>query len=154
MKDSFEKKVYETAKKIPKGSFITYKEAFKFPFFATPVSAGFPSPADDFIEDKIDLNEKLIRHPAATFFVRARGSSMRGAGIADGDLLVVDRALEAKNNSVIIAVVNGEFTVKRFIKKGKKAYLLPENRSYKPIEITGDLDFTVWGVVTNVIHDV
>jgi DNA polymerase V len=86
--------------------------------------------------------------------VRAQGSSMRDAGIADGDLLVVDRALEAKNNNVVIAVVNGEFTVKRFVKKGEKAFLLPENRSYKPIEITGDIDFTVWGVVTNVIHDV
>lgn len=142
-------------KNIPKNSFVSCKEvSLSLPVFASGVSAGFPSPADDFIEDNIDLNEKLIKHPAATFFVRAQGSSMRDAGIADGDLLVVDRALEAKNNNVIIAVVNGEFAVKRLIKKDKKVYLLPENRSYKPIEITDDLDFAIWGVVTNVIHNV
>lgn len=118
------------------------------------VAAGFPSPADDFIEEKLDLNEKLIRHPAATFFVRVSGNSMIKAGIHSGDMLIVDRSLEPKTGSVVVAVVNGEFTVKRISRQGDKLYLMPENSRFQPIQITDDSNFQVWGVVTNVIHTV
>ncbi|MFC1811015.1 LexA family protein [Patescibacteria group bacterium] len=118
------------------------------------VAAGFPSPADDFLEDKLDLNEKLIRHPAATFFVRVAGNSMIKAGIHSGDLLIVDRSLEPKSGNVVVAVIDGEFTVKRISKKGDQLFLVPENPRFKPIQITNDSNFQVWGVVTNVIHTV
>lgn len=119
--------------------------------FTSNISAGFPSPADDFVEKKLDLNEYLIKHPAATFFVRVRGSSMQGAGIADGDLLVVDRSLKPANDSIVVAFLEGEFTVKRVKIKGKCLCLIPENKRYAPIEVTEDSDFLVWGVVVSVI---
>lgn len=122
------------------------------PFFLSSVKAGFPSPADDFIERRLDLNEYLIKHPEATFFVRVSGDSMIGAGIFPEDILVVDRSLNAKDNSVIIAALDGELTVKRLKYQGSKTYLYPENINYKPIQITKDSSFFVWGVVTNVIH--
>lgn len=118
------------------------------------VAAGFPSPADDFLEDKLDLNEKLIQHPAATFFVRVSGHSMIKAGIHSGDLLIVDRSLEPQTGNVVVAVIDGEFTVKRILKKGDQIYLIPENSKFKPIKISDDSNFQVWGVVTNVIHTV
>lgn len=124
------------------------------PLFLVPVSAGFPSPADDYLEDKLDLNQYLIKHEAATFFVKVKGDSMIGAGIHCGDLLIVDRALEPTNNSVVIAVVNGELTVKRISKRNGRLSLMPENGNYTPIPITGFTDFVVWGVVTHVIHAV
>ena len=117
------------------------------------VSAGFPSPAADYEEDRLDLNKHLIRHPAATFFVRAIGDSMIGAGIHCGDLLVVDRSLEARDKSVVIAAVNGELTVKRIRIRNKKITLVPENESYSAREIGGNVEFEVWGVVTSVIHE-
>ncbi|MHC4655703.1 MAG: LexA family protein [Planctomycetota bacterium] len=117
------------------------------------VPAGFPSPAADYEEDKLDLNEHLIRHPAATFFVRAIGDSMVGAGIHCGDLLVVDRSLEARDRSVVIAAVNGELTVKRIRIRKKKITLEPENESYRVQEINENMEFEVWGVVTSVIHE-
>jgi DNA polymerase V len=118
------------------------------------VAAGFPSPADDFLEGRLDLNEKLIRHPAATFFVRVSGNSMIKAGIHSGDMLIVDRSLEPKSGSVVVAVIDGEFTVKRISRKGDRLYLMPENPRFKPIQITDNSSFQVWGVVTNVIHKV
>ncbi len=120
--------------------------------FEAKVSAGFPSPAADYEEDKLDLNKYLIKHPAATFFVRAIGDSMVGAGIHCGDLLVVDRSLEPRDKSVVIAVIDGELTVKRIRIKKKKFTLEPEIENYSVQEITEDTDFQVWGVVTNVIH--
>ena len=120
--------------------------------FEAKVSAGFPSPAADYEEDKLDLNKYLIKHPAATFFVRAIGDSMVGAGIHCGDLLVVDRSLEPRDKSVVIAVIDGELTVKRIRIKKKKFTLEPENENYSVQEINEDTDFQVWGVVTNVIH--
>lgn len=116
------------------------------------ISAGFPSPADDYIEGRLDLNQHLIKHPAATFFVRATGDSMIGAGIHSGDLLVVDRALTPGENSVVIAVLNGELTVKRLLKKDGRLFLAADNSKYPPIEISEGASFEVWGVVTNVIH--
>jgi len=120
--------------------------------FEATVPAGFPSPAADYEEDKLVLNKHLVKHPAATFFVRVAGDSMIGAGIHAGDLLVVDRSLEPRNKSVVIAVVNGELTVKRFRIHNNKITLEPENESYCALEITEDTRFEVWGVVTSVIH--
>ncbi len=120
--------------------------------FEAKVSAGFPSPAADYEEDKLDLNKYLIKHPAATFFVRVTGDSMMGAGIHSDDLLVVDRSLEPKDKSVVIAVIDGELTVKRIRIGNKKITLQPENENYSVRQITEDTDFQVWGVVTNVIH--
>lgn len=124
------------------------------PLFLVPVSAGFPSPADDYLEGKLDLNQYLIQHEAATFFVRVRGDSMIGSGIHSGDLLIVDRALQPTDRHVVIAVVNGELTVKRICRRGEKLMLVPDNGNYEPLEITEGTDFEVWGVVTHVIHAV
>lgn len=122
------------------------------PLFASRVPAGFPSPADDHQEDALDLNEHLVRHPAATFFVRVQGDSMTGAGIHHGDLLVVDRSLEPKSGAVVVAVVNGELTVKRLRVDAGGVWLLPENPAYPPLEIRDGLDLTIWGVVAHVVH--
>jgi DNA polymerase V len=121
-------------------------------FFEALVPAGFPSPAADYEQDRLDLNRYLIKNPAATFFVRAAGCSMTGAGIYPDDLLVVDRSLEPRDKSVVIAVVDGELNVKRIRIRKKKITLEPENESYPVRQITEDTDFQVWGVVTNVIH--
>jgi DNA polymerase V len=123
------------------------------PLFEAGVSAGFPSPAADYEEDVLDLNKHLIKHPAATFFVRAIGDSMVGASIHCGDLLVVDRSLEPKDKSVVIAIVNGELTIKRIRIKKKKITLEPENNNYSAQQINEDMEFEVWGVVTSVIHE-
>lgn len=120
--------------------------------FEAVVPAGFPSPAADYEEDKLDLNRHLIKHPAATFFVRVAGDSMIGAGIHCGDLLVVDRSLEPKDKSVVIAAIDGELTVKRIKIHRKKITLEPENGDFPAQEITEDTQFEVWGVVTGVIH--
>lgn len=125
---------------------------FKRPLFLVPVSAGFPSPADDYVENSLDLNKHLINHPAATFFVKVKGDSMIDAGIHSGDILIVDRSLEATDKRVVIAVVDGELTVKRIRKVEGKIFLIPENRDHHPTEITAEMDFSIWGVVTNVIH--
>lgn len=122
------------------------------PIAFAPISAGFPSPADDHVEGELDLNQHLIRHPAATFFVRAAGDSMIGAGIHSGDLLVVDRAITAAENSVVIAVINGELTVKRVRSIDGEPHLVADNSNYPPIRIHAQTSFEVWGVVTYVIH--
>ncbi|ANJ68258.1 hypothetical protein A9404_03610 [Halothiobacillus diazotrophicus] len=122
------------------------------PLYGSRVSAGFPSPADDYLEDTLDLNEHLIAHPAATFMVRVSGDSMLGAGIHPGDVLVVDRALEATDGRIVIAVLDGELTVKRLSLKGTTVRLLPENPDYAPIVVREAQDFQIWGVVTSVIH--
>lgn len=124
------------------------------PLYMVAVSAGLPSPAEDYIEDKIDLSQHLIKNPAATFLVRATGDSMIGAGIHSGDVLVVDRSLEPTQNKVVIAVLNGDLTVKRIRYERKRVYLLPENPEYPAIAIHEGCELQVWGVVTNVIHPV
>ena len=128
------------------------KVSYKLPMFLESVSAGFPSPADDYMEDRLDLNDYLVRNPSATFFVRVTGDSMIDAGIHSGDILVVDRSLPPRDGNIVIAVIDSELTVKRLQRKKTKVYLLPENQNYKPIEITSEMNFEVWGVVTNVIH--
>lgn len=125
---------------------------YKLPVFLGRLPAGFPSPADDHIEGKLDLNKHLIKHPAATFFVRVSGQSMLEAGIHTGDILVVDRSLEAVDGNVIVAALDGELTVKRLSTRGKNIRLLPANKDYQPIDITEQQSFEIWGVVTNVIH--
>ena len=124
------------------------------PLVEASVSAGFPSPAEDHIEKKLDLNDLLIQHPSATFFVRVEGESMKDAGIRSGDLLIVDKAIQASDQSVVVAVLNGEFTVKRISKDRGRFFLIPENPDYSRIEVTEEMEFKVWGVVTNVIHSV
>ncbi len=124
------------------------------PLFTAGISAGFPSPADDFIDAKLDLNEFLIAHPAATFFVRVEGTSMIEASIHPGDILIVDKAVEAKPGSIVIAVIDGEFTVKRYHCVDGKCFLLAENPRFSPIEITEGMAAEVWGVVSYVIHKV
>lgn len=116
------------------------------------VPAGFPSPADEYLEPKLDLNRLLIKHPSATFFVRVQGESMINAGIHNGDILIVDRALEPRNGDIAVCVIDGEFTVKRLQLIEDELYLAPENGSYSPIKVTEFQDFKVWGVVTFVIH--
>ncbi len=122
------------------------------PLFMAPVAAGFPSPAEDYIEGSLDLNKYLIKHPAATFFVRVTGDSMIKAGIHHGDILIVDRSLEPADKKVVIAVVEGDLTVKRIRMKDGKIFLMPENERYDPMQIDSETSFEIWGVVTNVIH--
>ena len=129
-------------------AFLDRGNTYQRPLYSSRVSAGFPSPADEYMEGKLDLNTYLIDHPAATFFVKVSGESMIGAGIKPDDLLIVDRSLTPKNNDIVIAVVDTELTVKRLIQKSKMIKLLPENPAFKPLMITEDMDFSIWGVVT------
>ena len=129
-------------------------EIVALPLFTGKVAAGFPSPADDYIEKTLDLNELLIQKPAATFFVRAEGESMLGAGIHPNDILVVDRSIVPVPGKIVICALNGELTVKRLIKNEGKLVLGAENPDYSDIVVDGDMDMVVWGVVTNVIHSV
>ena len=124
----------------------------KQPLFEATVPAGFPSPAADYGQERLDLNRHLVKNPAATFFVRVTGDSMVDAGIHHEDLLVVDRSIEPKDKNVVIAVINGELTVKRIRIRKRKITLVPENKEYDSQEITKDSEFEVWGVVTSVIH--
>jgi len=122
------------------------------PLFTCPVSAGFPSPTDDYIEGQLDLNRHLIKNPIATFFVRVTGDSMVGAGIHSGDLLVVDRSLEPRDGQVAIAVVDGELLVKRLRWRKSRLFLEAEHPDYPPLQIREAMNFEVWGVVTHSIH--
>ncbi len=132
---------------------VSAEKALKLPLYQDRISAGFPSPADDYVESRLDLNEFLVQHPAATFFIRVKGDSMTKAGIDTGDMLIVDRSLNSSNGMIVVAVLNGEFTVKRLsIRKGKY-YLVPENDGYKEIEIKGEDEFEIWGVVTKILKD-
>jgi len=124
------------------------------PFFISRIPAGFPSPADDYIENRLDLNELLVKHPASTFFVRVSGESMIKAGINSGDILIVDKAVTARNNSIIIASLNGELTVKRLKTDKGNLRLAAENDNYRDMEIKGEMQFEVWGTVIHVIHTV
>lgn len=124
----------------------------KFSLYASKVIAGFPSPADDYVEKQLDLNELLVTHKEATFFVRVQGHSMVNAGIRDGDLLIVDRTIEPAHCNIVVAVLDGEFTVKTLYKRRDLVKLVAANESFPDIEIGTDSDLTIWGVVTHVIH--
>nr|WP_298522404.1 translesion error-prone DNA polymerase V autoproteolytic subunit [uncultured Halomonas sp.] len=121
------------------------------PLFADSVRAGFPSPADDYIEANLDLVDHLVPHPSSTFYVRARGDSMESDGIYDGDLLIVDRSLEPRNGDVLIIALDGELTCKRLGKIGQRPYLIPGNPKYRPIPLSG-VESHVWGIVTHNVH--
>ena len=121
------------------------------PLYSNSVPAGFPSPAEDHVEQGIDLNTELIRHPSATFFVRVQGQSMQDAGIDSGDLLVVDRSLDAESGSVVVCSINGEFTLKRLKIIDKTIWLIPANPAFKPTAVPAESDFKVFGVVAHVI---
>jgi DNA polymerase V len=132
-------------------------EELRLPLIGGRVEAGFPSPADDFIERSLDLNEQLVANPIATFFVRASGNSMNGAGIHDGDLLIVDRSVTPMHGMVVVAVIDGGLTVKRLTKRGTQMSLTSEPNkldqgSYVPIEVGEEADATIWGVVTWSVH--
>ncbi len=120
--------------------------------YTCPIAAGFPSPADDFIDEQLDLHNLLVQNPAATFFLRAQGESMLDAGIHDGDLLVVDRSLETRHNRIVIAALDGELTVKRLILRQGRTLLMPANAQYSEIDITEHEHVHIWGVVNYVIH--
>ncbi|KTD53229.1 Peptidase S24 family protein [Legionella santicrucis] len=126
---------------------------YQLPIFSSKVQAGFPSPADDYIEGYLDLNTKFIKHPSSTFVVQAVGNSMVEAGIFSGDWLLVDRSIEPLDGRIVIAAIHGELTVKRLSKKEDKVQLLPANPQFKPINITEDSDMVIWGVVTLVLHE-
>ena len=126
--------------------------SLNIPYFEGGVSAGFPSPAEDYMDGKLDLNNLLINNPSSTYYVRVVGDSMKNAGIISGDLLVVDRSLEITNNCIVVAFLDGEFTVKRIKKTTNKMFLHPENSHYKAIEITAEMDFELFGVVAHAIH--
>lgn len=122
------------------------------PMASSCVSAGFPSPAEDFLEPSLDLNRTLVRNPASTFFARVSGESMKDAGIHDGDLLVVDKSVEPTDGCIAVCFLDGEFTLKRVRIDGRRITLLPANDRYRPIEILPGDEFSVWGVVTYTIR--
>ena len=128
-----------------------YESELKIPFIKEGVSAGFPSPAADFMETNIDLNKELSENQLATFYIKVKGNSMIDAGINDKDVLVVDRSLEPQNNKIAICFIDGEFTVKRILVEKECLYLMPENASYSPIKITEENQLIIWGIVTYVI---
>jgi DNA polymerase V len=132
--------------------FTARPSKLRLPLYGSRVEAGFPSPADDHLEASLDLNEHLVQHPAATFFARVRGHSMIGAGIHHKDLLIIDRALEPKHDDIVIAVVNGDLTLKRIKVENGRVWLMPENPDFVPLEITDGMDLHIWGVVAHVVH--
>lgn len=132
---------------------ITENEKIQLPLL-DGLSAGFPSPAKDYMEDSIDLNKELIRNPNWTFMGRVEGESMKGAGIDNGDLVVIDRSLDATHGRIALCCLNGGFTIKRIHKTQNKLFLMPANPQYKPIDVSENSSFSVWGVVTYVIKKV
>ncbi len=123
----------------------------ELPVISAGISAGFPSPAMDFIDLTIDMNKHLIKHPSATFYGRVKGVSMKDAGIHDGDLLVIDKSIRPSNDKIAVCYIDGDFTVKRIKIENDCIWLIPENETYLPIKVTSDNDFIIWGIVTHVI---
>lgn len=140
-------------KKDPKLSFYKpdYESELRIPFIPDGVSAGFPSPAADFMENNIDLNKELSENPLATFYIKVKGNSMIDAGINDKDVLIVDRSIEPQDNKIAICFIDGEFTVKRIKLEKDCLYLMPENSNYTPIKVTEENELIIWGIVTYVI---
>ncbi len=128
--------------------------ALALPYVDNGISAGFPSPALDFVDLTIDLNRHLIKNPSATFYGRVKGDSLKNAGICNGDLLIIDRSLEPTNGKIAVCYIDGEFTAKRVQISKNEIFLIPENEKYQPIRVTKENDFLIWGVVTHVIKDV
>ena len=132
--------------------FDSNTKSFRTPLLADSVSAGFPSPADDYTEENIDLNEHLISNPFSTFFLRVKGDSMINAGIKDKDLIIVDKSLRARPGDIIIAMIDGEFTIKRLSVKNNELYLKAENHNYPDFRFKNHVDVQIWGVVIYSIH--
>lgn len=126
----------------------------ELPFITAGIKAGFPSPAADFDETKISLDAVLVKNREATFYAKASGTSMTGAGIDDGDILVIDRSLEPRNNKVAVCLLDGEFTVKRIKVSQQEVFLMPENKSFEPIKITEENQLIIWGIVTYVVKKI
>ncbi len=126
----------------------------ELPFITAGIKAGFPSPAADFDETKISLDTVLVKNREATFYAKASGTSMTGAGIDDGDILVIDRSLEPRNNKIAVCLLDGEFTVKRIKVSKEEMFLMPENKSFEPIKITDDNQLIIWGIVTYVVKKI
>jgi len=133
--------------------FLMHK-SYCLPLYASSVSAGQPSPADEQIASQLDVYHHLVKNPDATFLVRASGESMRDAGISDGDMMVVDRSVDARSGKIVVAAVDGHLTVKRLLKTEDKTFLMPENDAFTPIELHEGNDMFIWGVVTTVLHEV
>ncbi len=129
------------------------QEEFNVSFVDTVIKAGFPSPAQDYLSGSIDLNKELIRHKETTFLAKVSGTSLQEAGICDGDIIVIDKSLEAKNGDFVVAFIDGDFTLKefRYDEKENCAWLIPHNKDYEPIKVTDDNEFIVWGVLTYTI---
>jgi DNA polymerase V len=127
------------------------ENTFELPFISSGIKAGFPSPAADFDETKISLDHVLVKNREATFYAKASGTSMIGAGIDDGDILVIDRSIEPQNNKVAVCYIDGEFTVKRIKIEKECVYLMPENKEFQPIKVTSENELIIWGIVTYVV---
>lgn len=128
-----------------------YSTELELPYVDVGISAGFPSPADDFIELTIDLNRELIKHKDSTFFAKVKGNSMKNAGIFDGDLLIIDKSLAPQDGKIAICQIDGDFTVKRIKKENDVVWLIAENEDYKPIKVTEENELMIWGIV---IHSI
>jgi DNA polymerase V len=126
----------------------------EIPMVSSSISAGFPSPALDFIDIRIDLNRHLIKHPSSTYFGRVKGVSMKDAGIDDGDLLIIDRSLEPKNDRIAVCFIEGEFTLKRIRIEKRCCWLIPANPNYEAIQVHADQEFMIWGIVSFIIKKV
>jgi DNA polymerase V len=129
------------------------RTSLKLPLVSASVEAGFPSPADDHLEGSLDLNEKLVSHPSATFFVRAKGESMRDAGINDGALLVIDRSITPRDGHIVVAMIDGQFTLKRLRKRDGRVFLEAHNPAFSSIEINGEQELVIWGVVKSATNE-
>ncbi len=130
-----------------------FESDIKIPYIKEGVSAGFPSPATDFMENDIDLNKELCKNPLATFYIKVKGNSMVNAGINDKDILIVDRSLEPQDNKIAVCFIDGEFTVKRIRIEKDCVYLMPENKYYQPIKVTDENELIIWGIVIYVIKN-
>ncbi|MGD0710049.1 MAG: translesion error-prone DNA polymerase V autoproteolytic subunit [Bacteroidales bacterium] len=139
-----------TSKKLDIYSALTDTE-LSLSLVSEGISAGFPSPALDFVDVFIDLNKHLIRHPSSTFYGRVKGQSMKDEGINDGDLMVIDKSLDPIDGKIAVCYIDGEFTIKRIKLKKDVCWLMPANEKYKPIKVTPDNEFIIWGIVTHVI---
>ena len=128
------------------------KRTMRLPLYSSKIQAGFPSPADDYVAEQLDLHDLLVKREAATFYVRVKGDSMVGASIQEGDILVVDRSVEPTDGKIVIAVLNGELTVKELSRKQDSTQLLPRNDAYPVINISSETDLVIWGVVTGVVR--
>lgn len=130
---------------------VSTTQKLELPLIEAGISAGFPSPADDFLDISIDLNKELIKNPSATFFGRVNGDSMKDLGIDDGDLLIIDKSIEPKTGKIAVCFIDGEFTLKTIQIEADFCWLVPANEKYKPIKVTPDNEFIVWGIVKHVI---